>query len=89
MELEIRGLESTSSERDRRLNQWQGHRVELRRLLKQVDRTRREMAQARDRKRLGIDAAGGDLLDEDAPLDASHGELMRDRYSRYVYYMCT
>ena len=55
MELEIRGLDAGSAERDRRLNQWQSHRVELRRLVAQVERTKKGISAKRNRKSLGLD----------------------------------
>ena len=55
MELEIRGLDAGSAERDRRLNQWQSHRVELRRLVAQVEKSKQGISDKRKRRSLGLD----------------------------------
>merc|ERR1712038_1800002 len=59
MELEIRGLDAGSAERDRRLNQWQSHRVELRRLIAQVEKSKKAISAKR--RSLGLDDDSPDV----------------------------
>ena len=61
MELEIRGLDAGSAERDRRLNQWQSHRVELRRLIAQVEKSKKAISAKRKRRSLGLDDDSPDV----------------------------
>merc|ERR1712038_1661200 len=61
MELEIRGLDAGSAERDRRLNQWQSHRVELRRLIAQVEKSKKAISAKRKRRSLGLDDESPDV----------------------------
>ena len=61
MELEIRGLDAGSAERDRRLNQWQSHRVELRRLVAQVEKSKQGISAKRKRRSLGLDDESPDV----------------------------
>ena len=61
MELEIRGLDAGSAERDRRLNQWQSHRVELRRLIAQVEKSKKAISAKRKRMSLGLDDDSPDV----------------------------
>merc|ERR1712117_365734 len=64
MELEIRGLDAGSAERDRRLNQWQSHRVELRRLIAQVEKSKKTISAKRKRRSLGLDDDSPDVAME-------------------------
>ena len=70
MELEIRGLDAGSAERDRRLNQWQSHRVELRRLVAQVEKSKKGISTKRKRRSLGLD----DELSDVAALNGGGGQ---------------
>ena len=70
MELEIRGLDAGSAERDRRLNQWQSHRVELRRLIAQVEKSKKGISAKRKRRSLGLD----DVIDDVAALNGGSGQ---------------
>ena len=70
MELEIRGLDAGSAERDRRLNQWQSHRVELRRLVAQVEKSKKGISAKRKRRSLGLD----DELSDVAALNGGGGQ---------------